>query len=316
MAVATVKGACPLCGPGYPDVPIAQGPDFEYGTTGPQEFRLARCADCGIVILDPRPADHEIAGLYPRTYEPYRFDELHPLVRRGRDFVQGGKVRAITRYARTGGVIVDVGCGNGSLLRRLQAARRNQFRLIGWDYPGPHLDRLAADGVQVIAAPIDAAHVPGDVDLFVLNQVIEHMPQPDRLLAMLTASLRPGGHLVIETPDTSGLDAQWFSKRYWGGYHIPRHMVLFNQRNLRLLVERAGLRVVHTARLASPAFWVQSLHHAALESRLSRAASLCTLRNVPLVMLFSGFDAARSRLSATSNQRLVAQKPTGAASLS
>jgi SAM-dependent methyltransferase len=186
---------------------------------------------------------------------------------------------------------------------------RQRFHLVGWDYPGPHLERLAADGFSVIAAPIDRDHVPARVDLFVLNQVIEHVPYPDRLLSMLRDGLKPGGHLLIETPDTNGLDARLFSRRHWGGYHTPRHMVLFNQQNLRALVEQSGLEVVHTARLASPAFWIQSLHHYALESRLPSLSTWCTLRNVPMMMAASAFDLARAPLAPTSNQRLVARKP-------
>lgn len=307
--IARQKGVCPLCGPGYASTEIARGPDFEYRTTGAEEFRFTRCDRCHAVVLDPRPADATIAGLYPPDYEPYRFEQLPPLVRRARDLVQRRKVDLIARYAPQGGVIVDVGCGSGSLLRLIRARRPNAFELVGWDYPGPHLERLAHDGFRVIAAPIEAAAAPTGVDLFVLNQLIEHCPYPDQVLSMLAGALRPGGHVIIETPDTDGFDARWFAQRYWGGYHIPRHMVLFNQRNLRELVERSGLRVVESTHLASPAFWVQSLHHAATESRLPALAWLCNLRNIPLVMLFSAFDVACSRLTATSNQRLVARKP-------
>jgi SAM-dependent methyltransferase len=306
MAVAA---ACPLCGPSYSHTEIACGPDFEYRTTGTQEFRLVRCDRCGIVLLDPRPADEEIAGLYPPDYEPYRFDQLPPLVKMGRDWVQRGKVEVVSRSAPKGGIVVDVGCGGGALLRLIHERTQN-FQLVGWDYPGPHLERLATEGITVIAAPIEPQHTPQEVDLFVLNQVIEHCPYPDRVLTMLTRALRPGGRIIVETPDTTGLDAIWFSKRYWGGYHIPRHLVLFNQRNLSELIERSGLRIVETAHLASPAFWVQSLHHLASDSRFPRLAWFCTLRNLPLVLLFSIFDTACSLLTATSNQRVVAEKPS------
>lgn len=306
--VALEKGACPLCGPGYPHVDLAEGPDFEYATTDAQEFRLVRCRNCATVVLDPRPVDRDIARLYPQEYEPYRFDTMNRVVRAARNFVQRHKADLIARFARPGDTIVDVGCGNGALLRLLRAHHGDRFRLIGWDYPGPHLEQLASRGIAVIDAPIEAAHAPHDVDVFVLNQVIEHVPHPDRLLAMLADALRPGGHIVIETPDTAALDARLFARRYWGGYHIPRHMVLFNETNLRTLVQRSGMRVVETAHLASPAFWVQSLHHAASESRIAPLASLCSLQNVPLVALFAAFDIVRARLTATSNQRLVARR--------
>jgi SAM-dependent methyltransferase len=308
MRVATVPGRCPLCGPTYPGTPIARGPDFEYRVTSDQEFQFNRCSGCGIVVLDPRPADPEIAGLYPPDYEPYRFDALPALVRRGRDVVQRGKVRLLTRLVSRGGVIVDVGCGGGALLRLVRSVTTDQYNLVGWDYPGPHLDRLAAEGFAVVAAPIDA-HAPCEADLFVLNQVIEHVPYPDQLLGSLAAALKPGGHIVIETPDTEGLDAALFGSRHWGGYHIPRHMTLFNRANLQLLVERAGLVVAETARLASPAFWVQSFHHRLTESWLPAIAPLCSLRNLPLTAAFAAIDILRGRVAPTSNQRLVARKP-------
>ena len=306
---ALVPGACPLCGTNYPRTAAAQGPDFEYRTTGDQEFQLCRCGACGTVVLDPRPADHEIARLYPPEYEPYRFERLNPVVKAGRNAVQRRKAALLTRVVPNGGTIVDVGCGNGSLLRLLKADFGDRFHLIGWDYPGPHLRPIVAQGIETIAAPIEAIHVPRNVDLFVLNQVIEHVAHPDRLVAMLAEALKPGGHLFIETPDTDGLDAHWFAGRYWGGYHIPRHLVLFNQQTLRALLERSGMQVVESAHLASPAFWVQSLHHLASESRFPALASLATLRNVPLVACAVMIDLLCGRFAQTSNQRVVARRP-------
>jgi ubiquinone/menaquinone biosynthesis C-methylase UbiE len=260
-------------------------------------------------VLDPRPADDQIAALYPPDYVSYRFDRLNPLMRRGRDIVQRRKTSVIARLVPDGGTIVDVGCGTGNLLRLLRRRYGSRFRLIAWDYPGPHLDGLASAGIEVVAAAIEPPYVPRGVDIFVLNQVLEHVPHPDRLLAMLAGALVPGGHLALETPDTGGLDARWFAGRYWGGYHFPRHMVLFNQRNLRTLVERCGLQVIGTAHLASPAFWVQSLHHALSESRLAPLAPLCALGNVPLVAVCSAFDLLAAPFAGTSNQRLVARRP-------
>lgn len=309
MPGGRVDAHCPLCGPRYTAADVARSPDFEYRTTGDEEFRLTQCRRCAVVLLDPRPADAEIARLYPPDYEPYRFDQLPRLVRKARAFIQRRKVAVLTRFVPPGGTIVDVGCGGGALLRSVREHSRQPFTLIGWDYPGPHLEELARDGFAVIAAPIAAAHVPPDVDLFVMNQVIEHVPYPDRLVSMLKDALKPGGHIVIETPDTDGLDARLFSSRHWGGYHTPRHLVLFNQKNLRTLVKRSGLEVVHTEHLASPAFWIQSFHHRALESPLSSLARWCTIRNVPLMAAVSAFDVARSSLGPTSNQRLVARKP-------
>jgi len=99
VTTRTVPGRCPLCPAETPKIRIAQGRDFEYGTT-PLEFTVVRCDGCGIQFLDPRPADDEIAGLYPDTYIPYRMDQLPAPVRAARDFVQRSKVRAIAEHTR------------------------------------------------------------------------------------------------------------------------------------------------------------------------------------------------------------------------
>lgn len=309
MAVSVARGACPLCGPDYAGLHAASGPDFEHRTAGEQEFRFARCTACGTLILDPRPVDDQIAGLYPPDYVSYRFDQLNSVMRMARNAVQRGKTSVLARLVPERGTIVDVGCGSGALLRQMQARYGSRFRLIGWDYEGPHLERLVGSGIEVVAAPIEPEHVPRSVDLFVLNQVIEHVPHPDRLVAMLASALTPGGHLVIETPDTDGLDARWFAGRYWGGYHFPRHMVLFNRQNLRTLIERCGLETIETTHLASPAFWVQSVRYWLLESRLPRLAPFFVLGNVPVVAAFSAFDRLAAPFAGTSNQRVVARRP-------
>ena len=309
MAVAVEPGTCPLCGPLFPRVEAARGPDFEHRTTGEQEFRFARCTSCGTLVLDPRPVDAAIASLYPADYVSYTFDRLNPVMRMARDAVQRGKTSVLARLVPDGGTIVDVGCGTGALLRQARRRYGSRFRLIGWDYAGPHLESLAGSGIEVVSAPIEPEHSPQGVDLFVLNQVIEHVPHPDRLLSMLASALKPGGHILIETPDVDGLDARWFGGRYWGGYHFPRHMVLFTGKSLRTLVGQAHLEVVESAHLASPAFWVQSVRNWLLESRRPRLARFFALGNVPVVAAFSTFDRLAAPLVSTSNQRLVARRP-------
>lgn len=305
--IDTVPARCPHCGPQFVREPCGQGVDYEYHTTGTQHFTFVRCSSCRTILLDPRPSDAEIPGLYPPDYEPYRFAELPALVRWGRELVQYRKVRELLRWAPESATIVDVGCGAGATLRLVRKFAPGR-RLIGWDFPGPHLDQLRDAGFETIAAPIVAENVPCQVDVFVMNQVIEHVTEPDALLSALHAALRPGGLVFIETPDTEGLDAKWFRTGLWGGYHIPRHMVLFDRAGLRSLLEKSGFRVVASASLPSPAFWIQSLHHLSEACGLSRVARLCSLRNLGLVGAFTALDLLTGRFASTSNQRMVAAR--------
>jgi SAM-dependent methyltransferase len=312
-AVTTVPGRCPLCPEGTATRFTARGPDFEYATVA-QDFTMVACAGCGTRFLDPRPADAAIPALYPDDYEPHRFDELPVPIRTARDLVQGRKVTAVARLVPPGGTVVDLGCGAGSWLRLMRRRGPGDVRLVGWDFPGPHLDRLAADSFEVIDGPVDLDHAPRAIaDVVVLNQVIEHFARPADVLDVVVRLLRPGGHVVIETPDVDGLDARLFRRRHWGGYHFPRHLVLFDAAGLRTLVERAGFEVVATARLVSPAFWNQSLHHVLADRPATRrAAGFFTIRNPVALGLATVADLVTRRWTPTSNQRLVARLPVAA----
>jgi hypothetical protein len=121
--------------------------------------------------------------------------------------------------------------------------------------------------------------------------------------------LKPGGHLVVETPDCSGIDARIFKSRYWGGYHIPRHLVVFNSDSLRNLLEANGFSIVTTERLASPAFWIQSVHHWMADRPFARGVSGFFVVRNPLVLgLATCLDLVTARFHPTSNQRVIARR--------
>jgi SAM-dependent methyltransferase len=307
--VRTVPGRCPLCADGAEMRPVGRGVDFEYATT-PQEFEFKSCQGCGTWILDPRPADDEIAALYPADYGPYQFDALPAVVRRARDFVQSRKVRVLARYAATGARILDLGCGAGGLLRLLRSRGRSDWHLIGWDFPGEHLDRVRALGFEVIDRPFELKNAPeGVADVVVLNQVLEHFARPDDVMRAVARLLVPGGVALIETPDIDGLDSRLFSRRYWGGFHFPRHLVLFNRNGLERLVADAGFEIVKVEHLASPAFWIQSFHHYFSERRGLRGLSaLFTARNPLALGMVTALDFATAPFHPTSNIRVVARK--------
>ena len=102
-----------------------------------------------------------------------------------------------------------------------------------------------------------------------------------------------------------------FEKRYWGGYHIPRHFFLFNKRSLRRLVEECGLEVRAIRSLASPMFWIHSFHHAMAEKRFppSCAGMFEPYPPRPFALaMFTLVDTVGKLFGATSNMRLVAVK--------
>jgi 2-polyprenyl-3-methyl-5-hydroxy-6-metoxy-1,4-benzoquinol methylase len=78
-------------------------------------------------------------------------------------------------------------------------------------------------------------------DVITLYHVLEHIPQPQRIVRLLAQSLRPNGLLVIEVPDVSGGQARL--KRWRWQYWLPHHVNYFAPHTLRRLLEPAGFHL-------------------------------------------------------------------------
>ncbi|HEV8584861.1 MAG TPA: class I SAM-dependent methyltransferase [Methylomirabilota bacterium] len=104
------------------------------------------------------------------------------------------------------GRLLDVGCAGGELAALL--AER------GWKAHGAEgepalVEAARARGVDARAMDLDRAPLPwpdGAFDAVIAAEVIEHVVDTDRLLAEMARVLRPGGVLVVTTPNLASLE--------------------------------------------------------------------------------------------------------------
>jgi len=311
MPLRTVTVPCNNCGQTAGQI-VAQGPDFEYRTAA-EEFTMVRCSGCGLVYLNPRPAPEELPTIYPERYIPYHFDDhLTPFMRRARTFLQREKAKAIQRLAPPAAVVWDVGCGGGFLLECLQKYGSPAWRLLGIDISESALEKVRARGIETRCGRFETLDLaPGSCDVIILNQVIEHLDDPARIVTKAHQTLKPGGVLFIETPSLDGWDAKLFFSRHWGGWHFPRHWTLYTRSSLCRFLESRGFLVERVQWLLSPNFWAQSVHHRWVDRGLpEKYARFMDCRN-PLVMgLFSVVDLVQMLCGQTSNMRVIARKPS------
>ncbi len=144
----------------------------------------------------------------------------------------------------TGGRLADVGCGTGDLWRAL----RGRFAsCVGLD--AVRYDGLPAD-VEFHAADLDATRLPlpdASVDAAAAVEVIEHLENPRALVRELVRIVRPGGWIVITTPNQlSALSLMTlvlkgrFSAFQDGSY--PAHRTALLEIDLRRIMTECGLR--------------------------------------------------------------------------
>ena len=135
-----------------------------------------------------------------------------------------------------GAKVLDVGCGDGKFLNRLQDR--------GWDTYGiePSTDVAFLRHRRLESPPQDASF-----DFVVLHHVLEHVRSPLDLLSQLSRTLREGGIIFISTPRLDTLpdhrDLPYCIDGRW-------HLMCYSERCLTGLLARAGLQAA--ARLDLP----------------------------------------------------------------
>jgi 2-polyprenyl-3-methyl-5-hydroxy-6-metoxy-1,4-benzoquinol methylase len=240
---------CALCG-SKGDFLYRGIKDHLFGVEG--RWNIRRCSDdgCGLIWIDPIPLKSELwkaysnyythqdeAAEYPSgigfKYWAYKFYEstiaLTPIARHRRELQYMFLERAKP------GRLLEVGCGDGSRLAL--------FREAGWAVEGVEVDEEAArlasskHRVTVRHGELSDLHYRGDsFDAVIMNHVLEHVHEPRSLVAECFRLLRPGGTFVAVTPNADSFGQSHF-QQYWIGLDPPRHLHVFNPRNLLCLVQ-------------------------------------------------------------------------------
>lgn len=293
---ATPAPVCALCGAAG-EVLYRGLRDRSYAAPG--EWALRRCTNpiCGLGWLDPRPLEEDIGKAYQTYYthqqpEPgaawlrdavwavwhaylgVRFGYRQGVGPRWRRWVAplarlhpGGQdeLEAAAMYLHAPAAparVLDVGCGSGVLLARMKA--------LGWEVEGVEVDEAAARlararGVSVRVGTLAAQCYPENhFDAVHSAHVLEHVHDPAGLLRECARILKPGGRLVVLTPNFASRGHARFGAA-WLNLDPPRHLFLFTPATLRRLVEQGGL-TVDTLRTTARNAWV----YGALSRRIER----------------------------------------------
>jgi SAM-dependent methyltransferase len=208
--------------------------DYEHGVPG--TWHIVQCSSCGLVAQDPLPPSSEIAGFYPPSYSAYNSNTIISWMCRVVFALDAGRISVLVPKD---GSILDVGCGNGMALL---AMRRFGFEhLAGLEIDPSAVQRAQESGLDVRCGDLISTDFPdASFDLIRMGHVIEHVLDPMATLHCAYRLLKPGGILMGETPNRDCLDWRIF-KKYWGALHIPRHIFIFSDVNLRQALQRANL---------------------------------------------------------------------------
>jgi len=222
-------------------------------------FIYFECASCGCLQIKEIPSD--MSRYYPESYYSYniaptkqRGNSLKNLQTRLKDtyavFNKGllGKLlfavssksvlRSLSRINLTlESRILDVGCGSGALLYSLKNIGFNN--LLGAD-PFVGADFTYPNGLTIRKQT--AADIDGEWDLVMFHHSFEHVADPLETLRSVARLLAEGGVCLLRFPTVSSYAWEYY-RTNWVQLDAPRHFYLHSLDSIRLLAEKAGLRL-------------------------------------------------------------------------
>ncbi len=236
--------ACYSCGE-HAHHPFVTAQDDLTGKPG--NFYFVSCDRCGLVYQNPRVSVTHIKDYYDEEYIAHRKQQdwgmLTWFYNYAMDKHDREKDKLVSKYVSLGAEshVLDVGCGAGTFLLRLQD--RYGADLTGVDFKD--LSQLPGfDRIQFHCGLFyDQELRESGYDLVTMWHFLEHDYDPLRTLEYARDLLNEDGRLVIEVPRLDSVSYRMFGNR-WAGLQAPQHTVLYDRKRLLRCVEQAGLEVV------------------------------------------------------------------------
>ncbi|MFQ5673775.1 MAG: class I SAM-dependent methyltransferase [Nitrospinales bacterium] len=210
---------------------------------------IVRCLQCGLRFVNPLPDEDYLRRLYEEDLRgqgdasAYYLTYIRERMERRASYEKQyrSRLKLIERFAPERGRLLDVGCGGGFFLQTAQAR--------GWTPHGidvvPEFIRFAREELNIEAAtcaPLAENRFAAETfDVVTLWDLIEHLRKPLDCLREINRILRPGGQVVIWTPNAENAV---YAKARWYGYNINQHLYFLSSRTLGRLLARAGFRKV------------------------------------------------------------------------
>ena len=298
----TATPHCPLCAQPRASY-YATAQDIEYFTTS-DSFTFYRCDSCDVLFLHPMPSDR-LGEIYPNNYYSFHVGSGRSIAQRIKQFLDDRTFAAITRDIKGKNLAaLDVGGGSGWLLNDLKRAepRVNRTTVVDID---PRAEKIArGNGHDYHLTTFEQFNTDERFDIILMLNLIEHVTDPAAVLHKAKELLRPGGRIWIKTPNYDALDARIFKNRSWGGFHTPRHFVLFTKDSLIRHCEAAGFTVARCSYTQGAPFWTVSVINELRKLGFATVTAAHPSIESPLTPLFhiafAAFDFLRMPFAKTS----------------
>jgi len=246
-----------------------------YFATGETDFKF--CKKCGLVMRQPMPTLSELDLIYDKLYATSQIVDQQTEQESGNYALQQYAGYLVSSLISPDERVLDYGCGTGLLVEKLQM---EGIRAIGVERSEGARNFSLSERDITLLKNVDEIE-DQSLDIVLMIEVIEHLPDPMEAISALKRKLRQGGKLFLTTPNRRGLRAK-LEKGHWREAAKKFHVVLFDASSMRQMLANAGYTQIHQIHFSpiQRKGWFRKLI-ARLQQAFGLSGSLCFIGHNP-----------------------------------
>jgi SAM-dependent methyltransferase len=245
-----IKRLCPLCGTDNAKVKLS--------VYSRDEWMIKKCAQCKLVYLENPPAYEELEETYAWEKTSHQVAEekkkKESALRRGVRVIERYKNKLIRRDKLIdlanqyfpAGHIIDVGCGGGEVMARLDKKYIPSGIEVSKQLSGRAKNIAESRGGRVSCGNALLGLDTFEKNFFsaaIMSAYFEHESAPREVLQKVMRVLRPGAPLIIKVPNYGCLNRIIMGQK-WCGFRYPDHVNYWTPETLKKIIKDTGLEIV------------------------------------------------------------------------
>lgn len=244
--------------------PLCNGRDFrkKFVKDG---FDFVSCASCGMVYVRNLLIDnvHTHDDLHGSNVPP-EGTKIEHFQSYGDKYHRAKRIERLVEshfLGRKDISLLDIGCGVGYFLQFMKSRGYENVR--GLDVNSKSIRYLKSIGIDADVGFVeDQVCADYQFDAIVVDQVLEHVEDPNSILKKCHRILKPGGIIWLSTPNIQSWHILWRLKQFHRHFTGSGHINHFTPRTLKSVLEKNGFRV------KSLSTWIEELTLARLKAVL------------------------------------------------
>lgn len=201
-----------------------------------KNFEIIHCKKCGLYFQHTPEEFIPLLQVYNNIYDDQPYSIKNEFYY-DRHFMN--QYNDVAAYLKITGSVLDIGCNYGWFME--------YFTRRGWEATGIDISDKAiryarSKGLNCYNATPETFHPERKFNAIILSNVLEHLERPKETLMIIKDWLFNKGVIYIRVPNTESIVLPNRYQSFIGDLHPFEHFFYFSHNNLKLLLDKAGLK--------------------------------------------------------------------------